>query len=171
VHFWSNTGKSGHQSRFADNLLDVEVNVGDISATSFDSPSSGPTHLGKSKIFVEADSFIEEPTITQFVTLEAEENGDDEVFSQQEVQRQSIQPSSPVVTPTTPLELPPPPTTSDVSLNASETITPVGENPSSARQRRIKVNREVEKIVVSTQFLDRPHGFSLPVYRKKYGLL
>ncbi len=157
-----------------DNLLDVEVNVGDISTTSFDSPNSFPTHLGKSKIFVEADSFIEEPTITQFVTLEAEKNEDDEVFSQQEVQRQSIQPSSPVVTPTTPLELPPPPTTSDVSFNASETITPVGkvgENPSSARQRRIKVNREVEKIVVSTQFFDRPHRFSLPVHRKKFGLL
>lgn len=162
MHFWSNTGKSDHRSRFADNLLDVEVDVGDISTTSFDSPSNGPTHLGKSKIFVEADSFIEEPTITQFVSLEAEKFGDDEVFSQPEVQRHSIQPSSPVVTPTTPLELPPPPTTSDISLNASETITPVGkvrENPSSARQRRIKVNREVEMIVVSTQFLEIPSIF------------
>lgn len=169
MHFWSNTGKHSYQTRFADNLLDVEVNVGDISTTSFDSPGSGSAHLGKSKMFVEADSFIEEPTITQFVTREAEQIQDEEVVSLQEVQRTS----SPAVNPApSPERLPTP---SDISSKTSEIRTQIGKgeenmsDASSGRQRKIKVNREVEKIVVSTQLLSKHRLFFLMAHRKKSG--
>jgi len=119
----SNTGRT---LRFTDNLLHEDINLGDVGEISFDSPSRGP---GKSTVFTEADSFIEEPTITQQETIAAKEE-DQQISSPDK------------------LKDPPPSSAKSVSpsnKDASET--------SGSRQPRIKVNREVEKIVVSEQSL------------------
>ncbi|KAF9529305.1 hypothetical protein CPB83DRAFT_927460 [Crepidotus variabilis] len=152
AQFWSAAGDAGRTLRFADNLLDEEVDIQDFSMASFDSPSTGSAHLGKSKMFIDADSFIAEPTITHITPPDAlPEEDEDEPFTLLEEQKQpdaelsSVKSASPRSPP-----VPPPssaPTMNGTpSLNPKLTVIEPVDTPS-ARSRKVKVNREVERIV------------------------
>jgi hypothetical protein len=119
------------------------MHLGDVGEVSFDSPGRGPLHLGKSTMFAEADSFIEEPTVIQSLPPQPEQD-------EQEEEQRSPHNKSNIPSKLSPsLDVP--------SSSAAETVSSSNngdggapETPST-RRRRIKVNREVEKIVVCQQ--------------------
>jgi len=149
----TNSGQTGRTLRFTDNLLHDDINLGDVGEVSFDSPSRRPSHPEKSAIFAEADSFIEEPTITQVLPPQHEHD-------EQEIKEEDQHLSSPDE-----LKEPLPSTAKTVSPSNKD-----ASEISGSRHPRIKVNREVEKIVVSEQsrFSD-PVRFSQPLIGKDMG--
>lgn len=141
--------------------MDEEAELGDISVTSFDGLNVEPGHL--SRAFVEGDSFVEEPTITQFVSPEIVAEGKEESLPEERLSTRlsttsksdtsSDPPSSSAHLVGTASK--PPGTDSPASQTAAKAETP------GTRQRRIKVNREVEKIVVGMPSFSISIGYSL----------
>ena len=162
--FWSNTGETGRTLRFSDNIMDEEADLGDISVTSFDGLNVEPGQLGRANPFAEGDSFVEEPTITQFVSPEIEAEGKEEFLPLPEeclLARSSAagKPATPsdspsLLAPSVDIASNPPGTNSPVIQTAAKAETP------GTRQRRIKVNREVEKIVVGMPSFSISIGYS-----------
>ena len=124
--FWGTKGEPSRTLRFSENLLDEEINIGDVSSTSFGTPLA---QIPRLKMLAGAD----DETITQFPprdVLEALDDDDDGVVSSDKHPPETAQSPTPpliakAVTP------PPPPT----------------ETPT-ARQRKVKVNIELDRIVV-----------------------
>ena len=143
---FSNTGQTGRTLRFTDNLLHENLNLDDVGNLSLDSPARGPS-MEKSASFVEADSFIEEPTVTQFLPPQLEQ---DEHIS---IAHPRVQPSSHNefnIPSELSASLDPRPSAA-ASISSSNNDDGGAPETPSTRHRRIKVNREVEKIVVIGQ--------------------
>lgn len=151
VKFLPNTGQTGRTLRFTDNLLHEDMNLGDVGEASFDSPGRGPSQLVKSTMFTEVDPFVEEPTAVLFLPPQFKQEN---IVPQEEEPRVSS--DDQLLEPSLPL------------FNPAETVSPSNKDDGgtpetpSTRQRRIKVNREVEKIVVSQQSRCSNRCFSQP---------
>lgn len=139
--FWATKGEPSRTLRFSENLLDEEVNIGDVSSTSFGTPLA---QIPRLKILGDAD----EDTITQFPprdVLEALDDDDGGVFSRKNPVPETPQPP-----------MPPP------IAQTNTPVPPATETPT-ARQRKVKVNVELERIVVNgpIAFLDECYSFYL----------
>lgn len=135
------------------------MNLSDVGNTSLDIPARGPP-IGKSTTFAEADSFIEEdPTVTLPLPPQLERDEQRITIPRQE----TVQLSSHIIPSELSASLDPRPSAAG-SISSSNDDGGAPETPST-RHRRIKVNREVEKIVVIIQmhriipcFSQRPIG-------------
>ncbi|KJA27774.1 hypothetical protein HYPSUDRAFT_62813 [Hypholoma sublateritium FD-334 SS-4] len=120
--FWATKGEPSRTLRFSENLLDEEVNIGDVSSSSFGTPLAQMPRL---KMLGDAD----DDTITQFPPRDVLQALNDDDDSDGIVSSKKSVP-----------ETPPP---------IAQTVTPVPpstETPT-ARQRKVKVNIELERIV------------------------
>ncbi|KAF8894917.1 hypothetical protein CPB84DRAFT_1963307 [Gymnopilus junonius] len=142
--FWTTPGEPSRVLRFSDNLLDEEVSLGDISTGSFGSPP--PSKLKTVKLFGDV-TVLDEPIVIQHLedqpagneVVEDAEHEDEKraLFgkgSSSPTMDKTISPKlSPVVPPPSPPSVP----------NLGE----VTETPKPGRQRKIRVNIEVERII------------------------
>jgi hypothetical protein len=146
---FSSAGQTGRTLHFTDNLLHENMFLGE---SSFDSPSRGPVHIGRSTMFAEADSFMEEPTVTQFLPPSLEGHEQVIVIPQKEEEQTTRLSSHDELNTSSQLPAPLAAPSNAAEIVSSSNIDDRGapETPSS-RHRRIKVNREVEKIVVNEQ--------------------
>lgn len=145
--FWATKGEPSRTLRFSENLLDEEVNLGDMSTDSFGTPITVPAQVPRLSLFADPD-FVDEPTITQFPPLDfGQPKGKEPAVKQThktEVQSNPSTPSIPSM-PQTP-SLPPPSVDISTPSNSRATETP------KTKQKKIKMNPELEKIVVSFVF-------------------
>lgn len=140
--FWTTPGEPSRVLQFSENLLDEEVNLGDVSTASFGSPIAGSSQTRPMKLFEAIDTVGEAPAVQANPFFDAgqryDETGQDEQSNSSPPPNPAptLQSSSPVLSNTPNLKYPP------------NDIVTTTETPTS-RQRKIKVNIEVERIVVS----------------------
>jgi hypothetical protein len=149
--------------RFSENLLDEEVNLGDISTASFGSPLATP--LPSLKILGGVD-LPDDPTITQFPNF-----GKNSINDQAEIHPIDFQDpnlsnferSGPSLSHSIPTELhcPNPVLSESEPKEYANSLTT--ETPTS-KKKKIKVNVEVERIVVShVEMLRACNGCDSPI--------
>ncbi|KAF8160995.1 hypothetical protein B0H34DRAFT_795838 [Crassisporium funariophilum] len=140
--FWNTPVGPSRTLNFADNLLDEEVDLNDVSTTSFQSPLARASDLASLKTFGDTH-LVDDSTITKFshsiFSLAANQDQEGQVKEEEELDAESMH------SPATPI-LPPQPPVSVVadSMDKSE---PKGPETPSTRQRKIRVNVEVERII------------------------
>ena len=166
--FWGTRGEPSRTLRFSENLLDEEVNLGDISTASFGSPLANP--LPSLKVLGNID-LPDDPTITQFPkNITDDQEGTQPIYSQ-DPKLSSPDMSGPIVLDVSPTQSHRPnPVLSkseskeDAELSTIEILT--------SKKKKIKVNIEVERIVVSESKVFRnrcTHQFL--TQSPRYGLL
>lgn len=162
--FWATKGEPSRTLRFSDNLLDEEVNLGDMSTDSFGTPIAIPAQVPRLSLFADPD-FVDEPTITKFPPLDfgQSKGGEPDVEKVQkaEVQSNPTPPSIPS-TPKTP-SLPPPSVDAPTPSTSRATETP------GAKHRKIKMNPELERIVVGFLVILTLGVVLINYSRPKYG--
>jgi len=139
--FWGTRGKPSRTLRFSENLLDENVNLGDISTTSFGSPLGTP--LPSLKILGGVD-LSDDPTMTH------SPNFSKNINEQAETHSQDPNPERSELTVPDPITIEPshPKSVLSESESKEDTNTLTRETPTS-KKKKIKVNIEVERIVVS----------------------
>ncbi|KAH9485301.1 hypothetical protein JR316_0002209 [Psilocybe cubensis] len=135
--FWATPGEPSRVLRFSDNLLDEEVNLGDVSTASFGSPVVGSSQLRPTKLFDEIDAAINTPV--------AQPNP---FFDEGPTYKAppSIDSNPPTDLVPTQEPLPPPSSDTPHAKSSPTLIANVTETPS-VGQKKVKVNIEVERIV------------------------
>ncbi|KAF9562777.1 hypothetical protein CPC08DRAFT_687339 [Agrocybe pediades] len=142
--FWGAPAEPSRVLRFTDNLLDEEVNLGDVSSASFGSPLPGGSEFKPLKLFadiaVSDDDDSVEPTVASFaqsprtkeliVEDEPDETHPEPIYSKS---LSSQEGTSQAVTPV-----------SMVSTNEQDTGDTARTNP---REKKPKVDEEVQRIV------------------------
>ena len=146
--FWDTRGEPSRTLRFSENLLDEEVNLEDISTASFGSPLATP--LPSLKVLGNVN-LLDDPIMTNFPNFNNKDVTDDRQGTQP-IDSQDPKPSSPDRIGPVVLDVLPDQTESPNSvLSKSELKEDADltiEIPTS-KKKKIKVNIEVERIIVS----------------------
>ncbi|KIM45173.1 hypothetical protein M413DRAFT_333398 [Hebeloma cylindrosporum] len=142
--FWGARGEPSRTLRFSENLLDEEVNLGDMSTASFGSPLATP--LPSLKVLGNID-LPDDPTITQFANFNNNIISDDREGTQpidsQDSRLSSPDTSRPVLLDISPAQSPCP---TDRAESKEDADVFTAEMPT-AKKKKIKVNIEVERII------------------------
>lgn len=167
--FWTTPGEPSRVLRFSDNLLDEEVSLGDISTGSFGSPLS--SELKPVKLF--GDVLDDDPTVIQHkpsledqpaANAELVEGAEDDGEEKKFLGNNGV--LSPIVDKAiSPKRSPIPPLLSSPSVTNSGEST---ETPKPGRQRKIRVNIEVERVVVRPNFHQHFQSRSHPYVSQKF---
>ena len=136
--FWTTPIGPSRTLRFADNLMDELVDLNDISTTSFQSPiSMQPTSKLGQLGSLEDTPLLEAPLITNLTPEKYDDKQEDEC--------KDLESTLAINSPETPII----PHFDSKDMNKKSDI-PTTETPNS-RQRKIRVNIEVERIMVNIQ--------------------
>jgi hypothetical protein len=145
--FWV-TREPSRTLRFSENLLDEEVNLGDISTASFGSPLATP--LPSLRVLGNVD-LPNDPTITQFPNFNNNSIKDDREETQhigsQDPKLSSPDRSGPIVPDMSPTQAHRP--NSVLSKSESKEDADLTIEIPTSKKKKIKVNIEVERIIVS----------------------
>lgn len=142
--FWATKGEPSRTLRFSENLLDEEVNLGDMSTDSFGTPIAVPAQVPRLSHFADPD-FVDEPTITQLPPLDLGDSKGRKAVVEQ-VHKVEVQSNPSPSVPSTPKTPSVKPLTIDTPTAPTSRTT---ETPGT-KHRKIKMNPELEKIVVSS---------------------
>ncbi|KAF9484460.1 hypothetical protein BDN70DRAFT_825533 [Pholiota conissans] len=135
--FWGPKGEPSRTLRFTENLLDEDVNIGDVSSASFGTPLAIPSQVPRLSLFA-SSNLGDEPTIREFPPSE-------QVGSMGNIEKSGTdrtptpQPSSPGIP-----ETPPP---AQLVVEVTKTQPPLPTETPTTRQRKVKISLELEKIV------------------------
>lgn len=144
--FWGTRGEPSRTLRFSENLLDEEVNLGDISTASFGSPLATP--LPSLKVLGNV-GLPDDRTITQFPNFNNKNITDDEEGTQpidsQESGPLTPDRKGPIVLDVSPTQAHRP----NSALSKSELKEDLTIEIPTSKKKKIKVNIEVERIIVS----------------------
>ncbi|KAF8197948.1 hypothetical protein BJ912DRAFT_50681 [Pholiota molesta] len=137
--FWATKGEPSRILHFSENLLDEEVNLGDISSTSFGTPLAIPSQIPRLSLFASTD-LGDDPTIEQFPPLDNLRTLATDKLNEED-RNPTQQPTS--------LSFPetPPPAALQPAAETIETPPPPPTATPTTRQRKVKVSLELEKIV------------------------
>ena len=146
--FWGTRGEPSRTLRFSENLLDEEVNLGDISTASFGSPLATP--LPSLKVLGNIE-FPDDPTITQFPNFNnnsiTDDHGGTQRIGSEDPKLLSPDKSEPIVLGVSPTQAQRP--NSVLSKSESKEDTDLTIEIPTPKKKKIKVNIEVERIIVS----------------------
>jgi hypothetical protein len=163
--FWATKGEPSRILHFSENLLDEEVNLGDISSTSFGTPLAIPNQIPRLSLFASTD-LGDDPTIEQFPPLDNLRTLATDKLNEED-RNPTQQPTS--------LSFPetPPPAALQPAAETIETPPPPPTATPTTRQRKVKVSLELEKIVVRLYlpfFFDRVLILNSLIRRARSGL-
>jgi len=163
--FWATPIGPSRTLRFTDNLMDELVDLGDISTTSLQSPipmlpTSKLGQLGS----LGGTALFDAPVMTN-LTPEKDDDCEDDNDDKQEEERKDLKSTLGVDSPGT-STMTPHSDSKDINKKPDNQIT---ETPTS-RQRKIRVNIEIERIVVSIHFIFSRYRLTI-LHRPKFGQL
>ena len=144
--FWTTPIGPSRTLRFADNLMDELVDFGDISTTSFQSPLPMQPMCKLGQLGTLGDTVFFDAPLMNSLTLEKDEHREGDDGDEQDGCK-DLDSTLGVDLPATPTVVP--------HFNAKDNKKPdnqTAETPS-PRQRRIRVNIEVERITVSIKYI------------------